>query len=141
MDEDAFNLQCSEEEIEKEFTNTVYGFEPSPAEIIRLYETLARDGTLPIAWKWELGRRSPTPSQSDSESEKEKEAEKVDTSGFDFDDEPANLRLTPRRTPGSAGPKGSAKKKTTNFENILASVRRQKKLELREKSKSRKEKR
>lgn len=65
---------------------------------------------------------------------------RIDTSGFDFDDEPATVRLTPRRTPGSVGPKGSAKKKTTNFENVLASVRRQKKLELREKTRFRKEK-
>lgn len=64
---------------------------------------------------------------------------RIDTSGFDFDDEPSSVRLTPRRTPGSTGLKGSAKKKTTNFENILASVRRQKKLELREKSRSRKD--
>lgn len=141
MEEETFNLECSDEEVQKEFTKTADGYEPSPPEIIRLYEALAKDGSLPITWKWELGRRLPTPSQSDSESEKEEETEiTVDTSGFDFDDEPASVRLTPRRTPGSSGPKGSAKKKTTNFENILASVRRQKKLELREKSRNRKDK-
>ncbi|KAG7172496.1 PAXIP1-associated glutamate-rich protein 1-like [Homarus americanus] len=139
MEQGDFNIDCSDEEVQKEFTKTVYGIEPSPSEIIRLYEALAKDGNLSIKWKWGLGRRLPTPSQSDSESEKEELAEKVDTSGFDFDDEPASVRFTPRRTPGSAGPKGSAKKKTTNFENILASVRRQKKLELREKSKSRRD--
>lgn len=65
---------------------------------------------------------------------------RVEISGFDFDDEPMAPKLTPRRTPGSLAPKGSAKKKTTNFENILASVRRQKKLEAREKSRNRKDK-
>ena len=58
----------------------------------------------------------------------------VDTSGFDFSDDSSSVRLQPRRTPGSAALKGSAKKKTTIFENILASVRRQQKIEAREKT-------
>ncbi|KAK3878560.1 hypothetical protein Pcinc_016814 [Petrolisthes cinctipes] len=139
--EDGFVIECSDEEMDKAFTMTVHGYEPGTAEVISMYESLSRKGNLPIKWKWDLGRRLPTPSQSDSESEKEEEAEKIDTSGFDFDDEPSSVRLTPRRTPGSTGLKGSAKKKTTNFENVLASVRRQKKLELREKSRSRKDNR
>ncbi|XP_042877461.1 uncharacterized protein LOC122256678 [Penaeus japonicus] len=137
--EESFRVECSDEEIQKELKNGVY-VEPSATEIIRLYEAIAKDGALPIKWNWELGRRPLTPSQDDSESDREEETEKIDTSGFDFDDEPATVRLTPRRTPGSVGPKGSAKKKTTNFENVLASVRRQKKLELREKTRFRKEK-
>lgn len=139
MEGDSFQVDCSDEEVEKAFTLTPNGLEPSPSEIINLYEALAKDGTLNINWKWDYGRRPPTPSQNDSESEKEELEEKVDTSGFDFDDELSAVRITPRRTPGTSGLKGSAKKKTTNFENILASVRRQKKLELSEK-RSRKEK-
>ena len=46
------------------------------SEVVRLYEALARDGTLNLAWRWDLGRRLPTPSQSDSQSEKEEEEEK-----------------------------------------------------------------
>ena len=64
----------------------------------------------------------------------------MEISGFDFDDEPVAPKLTPRRTPGSAGLKGSAKKRTTNFENILASVRRQRKLEAIEKNQIKKDK-
>lgn len=137
---DSFVVECSDEEVEKGFTKTSYGYEPSGAEVVRLYEALAQEGMLSLAWRWELGRRLPTPSQSDSQSEKEEEElEKVDTSGFDFDEDTPSMRPAPRRTPGSSGLKGSAKKKTTNFENILANVRRHKKLEFREKSRSRKE--
>lgn len=141
MDQGDFLVECSDEEVEKEFTKTSFGYEPSTSEVVRLYEALAQDGTLNISWRWELGRRLPTPSQSDSQSEKEEEEEKVDTSGFDFDEDTPTVRPTPRRTPGNSGLKGSAKKKTTNFENILANVRRHKKLEFREKSRSRKENR
>ncbi|CAL4124906.1 unnamed protein product, partial [Meganyctiphanes norvegica] len=114
---------------------TISGWEPSASEVARLYEALDQEGTLPITWYWALGKRPPTPTQEESDSEKEEETEKVEISGFDFDDEPATVRLTPRRQPGSAGPKGSAKKKTTNFNDILASVRRQKKVEAKEKRK------
>lgn len=140
MEQDGFLVECSDEEVEKEFSKTAYGYEPSVGEVLRLYEALGRDGSLGLGWRWELGRRLPTPSQSDSHSEKEEEeSEKVDTSGFDFDDDTPSVRPTPRRTPGSAGPKGSAKKKTTSFANVIANVRRHKKLEYREKSRSRKE--
>ncbi|XP_076061120.1 PAXIP1-associated glutamate-rich protein 1-like [Oratosquilla oratoria] len=142
MSDDDFEVECSDEEIKNEFTKGMTGWEPSGPEILRLYEAIARDGTLPIAWKWEHGRRPLTPLSQDSDSEKEeKEDDKVDTSGFDFDDEPAAPKMTPRRTPGTGTLKGSAKKKTPSFENILASVRRQQKQEAKEKHKSRKEKR
>ncbi|KAK7065414.1 hypothetical protein SK128_000042 [Halocaridina rubra] len=140
MEANNLRVECSDEEVEKAFTMTSFGIEPSPNDIIHLYETIAKEGSLPISWRWEYGRRPPTPSHNDSESEKEELEEKVDTSGFDFDDELSAPRITPRRNPGTGGLKGSAKKKTTNFENILASVRRQKKLEMSEKSRSRKEK-
>ncbi|XP_066983489.1 PAXIP1-associated glutamate-rich protein 1A isoform X2 [Macrobrachium rosenbergii] len=140
MNEDNFQVECSDEEVDKAFSVTPNGLEPCPSEIIRLYEAVAKDGSIPITWKWELGRRPPTPSQNDSESEKEEEEAKIDTSGFDFDEELSTVRITPRRTPGTSGLKGSAKKKTTNFENILASVRRRQKLEMSEKSGSRKDK-
>ncbi|MPC62153.1 hypothetical protein E2C01_056236 [Portunus trituberculatus] len=70
---DTFLVECSDEEVDKGFTKTSYGYEPSGAEVVRLYEALAQDGTLNLAWRWELGRRLPTPSQSDSQSEKEEE--------------------------------------------------------------------
>ena len=65
---------------------------------------------------------------------------RLDTSGFDFNDEPSNVRFTPRRTPGNAKPKGSAKKKTTDFANILASMKKQSEMALKEKNRSRRKK-
>lgn len=64
--------------IKQEFCISV---EPSATEIVRLYEALAKDGSLPIKWNWELGRRPLTPSQDDSESDREEEAEKYVTNG------------------------------------------------------------
>ncbi|KAG0716585.1 PAXIP1-associated glutamate-rich protein 1A [Chionoecetes opilio] len=141
MGHDKYVVECSDEEVEKQFTKGGYGYEPSPGEVVRLYEAVAVEGALRLAWRWERGRRAPTPSQSDSMSEKEEEEEKVDTSGFDFDEDTPSVRPAPRRTPGNSGLKGSAKKKTTSFENVLANVRRHKKLEFREKTRSRKESR
>ena len=62
----------------------------------------------------------------------------VDTSGFDFSDDSSAVRLHPRRFHSSATPKGSAKKKTTSFENIVANIRRQKNIEAKEKSRFKK---
>ncbi|XP_018027570.1 PAXIP1-associated glutamate-rich protein 1-like [Hyalella azteca] len=142
-DEENWTIECSDEEIDQAFEEDASGncMPKSIDAIIKACESVARArANEPVlTWKSKYGRRPPTPqSLSDSPSEDEEVSNThVDTSGFDFSDDSSAVRLAPRRTPGSATLKGSAKKKTTSFENILASVRRQKKLEATEKTSSR----
>lgn len=139
--DDGWVVECSDEEVDAAFGEGQSG-ECRPldgAAAIEAYRAVlrARAGETVLSWSCQFGRRPPTPqSFSDSPSEDEEVVlSHVDTSGFDFSDESSSVRLQPRRLHGAGGtPKGSAKKKTTSFENILASVRRQKNIEAREKN-------
>ncbi|KAF2365513.1 PTIP-associated protein 1 [Trinorchestia longiramus] len=140
MSGDDWAVDCSDEEIDNAFEEDASGncMPVSTQEIVQACSIVprARAGEAVLEWKSVCGRRPPTPqSVSDSPSEDEEIANThVDTSGFDFSDDSSAVRLAPRRAPGTSALKGSAKKKTTSFENILASVRRQKKLEATEKT-------
>ena len=101
---------------------------PPPDRIIELYEKLAAEAeagkpaVLDLQWKCP-GRRPPPQEQEEQQEAEEKEVAKPETktNHMDFEDEDEAVPFatpTRGRTPG--GPKGSARKKTTSLDNILA---------------------
>ncbi|RXG69835.1 hypothetical protein Avbf_00983 [Armadillidium vulgare] len=74
--EDEFKVTCSDEELAADFTENYAGWEPKPETITWLFETIAKEKTLPLNWKWEYGKRPPTPLHEESDSEEEEEDEK-----------------------------------------------------------------
>ncbi|XP_063235775.1 PAXIP1-associated glutamate-rich protein 1 [Bacillus rossius redtenbacheri] len=110
-------------------------YEPSPEEIIELYDTLEAEGVLELEWQCP-GRRPPSPAQNEflQEEEEDLELKPEEKSDFDFKDEMSAPSFTPRRVEG--GPKGSAKKKTTSLDGILSNMRRHRQMEEMEKQAS-----
>ncbi|XP_074138855.1 PAXIP1-associated glutamate-rich protein 1 isoform X2 [Sminthopsis crassicaudata] len=127
-------VPCSDEELE--LPRDGEPWMPPPAEIRKLYELLASQGTLELRAEI-LPRRPPTPEaqseeeKSDEEPEAEEEEEEkphVPTE-FDFDDEPMtpkNSLIDRRRTPGSSA---RSQKREARLDKVLSDMKRHKKLE------------
>ena len=82
---------------------------------------------LDLDWK-NPGRRPPTPVVEDKPEEANL-PEVEENKDFDFEEEGAGGLVTPqRRTPGSAL-KGSARKQTTSFNNVLSNMKRHREIE------------
>lgn len=118
MDEDDWYVECSDEEV----TVKKGVYEPPPEVIEKLYDMLD-NGIMPEL-KWQSpGYRPPTPTNLPTTPTKEENAASDEKSDFDFMDEMNTPRLPVRRD-GEAGPKGSAKKKTTSLDGVLSNMRR-----------------
>ncbi len=128
---------------------------PDPKEVLALYGGLeAMGGVLPLRWGWAAaGRRPPTPGEDEEYETDEDESgaaaggaaggaagaggasDAAQGSGFDFDDdEMSSSSSTPgrMRRPGLGGQrelKGSAKKKTTEFRNVLSNMQRHRQMD------------
>ncbi|NP_001090331.1 uncharacterized protein LOC779241 [Xenopus laevis] len=124
-------IGCSDEEVEEPD-----GWIPPPEDIKRLYELLAKEGTLPLQVDMLL-RRPPTPEpdslddESDQEGEEEEDEQETPNvpTEFDFDDEPVtpkNSLLDRRRTPGSTG---RSHKREARLDKVLSDMKRHKKIE------------
>ena len=108
---------------------------PSPAEILKLYELLEKQGHLDLEWRCP-GRRPPSPAQPEALPTQE-EDEGEDTSAgldFDFEDEAGSAPSvinTPqhRRPPGVDGLRGSARKKTTSLDSVLANMKKHRQID------------
>uniref|UniRef100_A0A182Q6R5 PAXIP1-associated protein 1 n=1 Tax=Anopheles farauti TaxID=69004 RepID=A0A182Q6R5_9DIPT len=92
---------------------------PSPEELENAYSALEK-GTYTLELNWKCpGRRAPSPLKKDEP----KVAEVIDKEAaaknkeFDFMDDVAKPAMRVRGQ--TTGPKGSAKKKTTNFAGVL----------------------
>ncbi len=119
----------------------------------------AMGGVLPLKWSWPQGRRRPpTPGEDEEyETDEEQQGDSVEAKGaggagqavaamsgsaggggaagggFDFDEDEdlsGPGKLTPRRPLGGQRElKGSAKKKTTDFKNIISNIQRHKQMD------------
>lgn len=97
---------------------------PSPEELETAYSAL-ENGTYVLELNWKCpGRRAPSPAKKDEP----KVADNVDKEAamknkeFDFMDDVALPQMRVRGQ--NSGPKGSAKKKTTNFAGILDQMKK-----------------
>ncbi len=123
---------------------------PEVTEVIALYGGLeAMGGILPLKWNWPAGRRPPSPGEDEEYETDEEEAAAAaehgegggkgaeDTAaggaGFDFDEEEdadETGQITPRRPLGGQRElKGSAKKKTTDFKNVISNMQRHRQMD------------
>lgn len=130
--EDDFELGCSDEE-KYGLKDPMDDWEPSPDEIVELYEQIERDKILELEWQCP-GRRPPTPvnvtDNQNNQDENSSETKEEENSDFDFKDEMSQLRLSVRPTGEHVGPRGSAKKKTTSLDAILSNMARHRKLDM-----------
>ncbi|NP_001121301.1 uncharacterized protein LOC100158385 [Xenopus laevis] len=124
-------IGCSDEEVEEPD-----GWIPPLEDIKRLYELLAKEGTLPLQVDILL-HRPPTPEpdslddESDQEAEEEEEEQDMPLvpTEFDFNDEPVtpkNALIDRRRTPGSTG---RSHKREAQLDKVLSDMKRHKKIE------------
>ncbi|TRY75623.1 hypothetical protein TCAL_14592 [Tigriopus californicus] len=151
LDDPDWYVACSDEEVYVE-TGTAKGslgtaWRPKSEEVVTMFERIQREGTLPLRWVCP-GRRPPTPQpldddneyETDDDAEDEKNApgsnsatplaqEKNDDFDFDVDDSSATPKLTPRRPLGQRELKGSARKKTTSFNNVLSNMKRHRQMD------------
>lgn len=128
--EEDFELTCSDEEMS---IKDGVDWEPKPEEIIELFEVLDSNKILPL--DWECPERRPlTPVDNfDQKYADDGNAEElIDQSGFDFEDESSPMKIPVRPVGSDAGPRGSAKKKTTNLDDILSNMARHRKLDMME---------
>ena len=145
--EDDWFVPCRDKEVYKE-TGCVEGklkWGLKPAEADKLYHQIIAhpQGIIPLRWACP-GRRPPTPSdEEDLESEEDEgEDEDKDTGAnaandFDFEEDAPPSALTPRRpAPGSRELKGSARKKTTSFSNVISNMKRHQKMDAANRSKA-----
>lgn len=130
---DDWELPCSDDELSKGATFVGKEWLPAAAELNELYNTIDKNGTLPLEWKC-LGRRAPSPVHvnKDNPAEIPQSPVREEKSDFDFMDEVSSLRLRVRRD-GEDTLRGSAKKKTTSFDGILSNMIRHKRIEQMEK--------
>ncbi|XP_044303773.1 PAXIP1-associated glutamate-rich protein 1 isoform X2 [Varanus komodoensis] len=133
IEEEDWCVPCSDEELDSPDT-----WMPPPAEIRRLYELIAAQGTLEIQAEI-LPRRNPTPEpdsddedksdgQPEDQEEEEEEKPHVPTE-FDFDDEPASPKsslIDRRRTPGTLA---KSQKREARLDKVLSDMKRHKVLE------------
>ncbi len=135
----------------------VDAWRPSAVEIVTLFGSLeaTRGGVLPLEWHC-AGRRPPSPASDEEYASDEDNGRSAATAtagaaatasaapgapadgasdksimDFDVDADESTARLvTPRRAPiGSRELKGSARKKTTDFNNILNNMKRHRQLD------------
>uniref|UniRef100_A0A1B6JE64 PAXIP1-associated glutamate-rich protein 1 n=1 Tax=Homalodisca liturata TaxID=320908 RepID=A0A1B6JE64_9HEMI len=133
-DDEDFEMEHSDEEMRMKDGKE---WEPSPEEIAELFERIEKEKVLELDWTTP-GRRPPTPAvKHDSQKEVDDVAEgkQEEKSDFDFQDEMTSMKLSSKaiRPAGSdAGPRGSAKKKTTSLDAILSNMARHRKLDMME---------
>lgn len=151
LDDPDWYVACSDEEVYTE-TGLPKGklgtaWRPKSEDVVTMFERIQREGTLPLRWVCP-GRRPPTPQplgdddeyETDDDSDDEKNAhgtnvatpsahEKNDDFDFDVDDSSATPKLTPRRPLGQRELKGSARKKTTSFNNVLSNMKRHRQMD------------
>ncbi|KAG8307559.1 Small conductance calcium-activated potassium channel protein 2 [Homalodisca vitripennis] len=130
VSDDDFELACSDEEMAMK---DGVEWEPKPEEIAKLFEALDQNKILHLDWKCPE-RRPLTPADEavkkyiDNSNSEDIE----DKSGFDFEDESSCTKIPVRLLGSDTGPRGSAKKKTTNLDDILSNMARHRKLEMME---------
>ncbi|XP_017550612.1 PAXIP1-associated glutamate-rich protein 1 [Pygocentrus nattereri] len=135
-EEEDWEIPYSDEEMEDP-----KNWMPSPEEIKRLYELLAKGEILELKWI-PLPRRPPTPPRTpsperdgeDSQEAKQEENQRKAPSPteFDFDEEqtmatPKNAFLSRRRTPGSSA--RSTVKREARLDKVLSDMKRHRKIE------------
>ena len=131
-------VACSDEEV---YTSTgcpkgSLKWTLSSRDALRFYGQMEShpEGVVPIRWQCP-GRRPPTPSDEEytSDGDEEEQAATDPNPGgpdksmdFDFEEDTPTSSLTPRRPISGANRelKGSARKKTTNFNNVIANMNR-----------------
>ncbi|XP_026764257.2 PAXIP1-associated glutamate-rich protein 1 [Galleria mellonella] len=133
LQEDDWELPCSDEELSKAGVIIGKSWMPDPTELEELYKNIEKSGTLSLEWKCP-GRRAPSPVPVSKANQPEMPVSPVreEKSDFDFMDEVNSLNLRVRRE-GEDTLRGSAKKKTTSFDGILSNMIRHKRIEQMEK--------
>ncbi|XP_055547918.1 uncharacterized protein LOC129731718 [Wyeomyia smithii] len=113
-DDDNWSMQCCE----------LDDLIPTPEELESGYIAL-ENGTFPLELNWKCpGRRPPSPVQKDEPKVAEVVEKETPTKNkeFDFMDDVALPQMRVRTQ--NSGPKGSAKKKTTNFAGVLDQMKK-----------------
>lgn len=129
--EEDFELACSDDEMAMK--NGVE-WEPKPEEIVELFKELDQKKVLELDWKCPERRPLTPMSSGDMKYVDSGNSEPYDEdkSGFDFEDESSPMKLPQRPSGSETGPRGSAKKKTTNLDDILSNMIRHRKLDMME---------
>ena len=97
--------------------------------IIFIYRTNLNLNVSELKWK-NPGRRSPTPEAVESTEETDTSEQEVENKDFDFDAEDfGGGVVTPQRRNPNSELKGSARKLTTSFGNVLSNMKRHRQLE------------
>ncbi|KAL1379362.1 hypothetical protein pipiens_008117 [Culex pipiens pipiens] len=114
-DDDNWSMQCCE----------LDDLIPSPEELENAYVAL-ENGTYPLELNWKCpGRRPPSPVPKDDGPKTTEVVEKetpTKNKEFDFMDDGPLPQMRVRTQ--NSGPKGSAKKKTTNFAGVLDQMKK-----------------
>ncbi|XP_053696337.1 uncharacterized protein LOC128743733 [Sabethes cyaneus] len=113
-DDDNWSMQCCE----------LDDLIPAPEELESGYVAL-ENGTYPLELNWKCpGRRPPSPVQKDEPKPAEivEKEQPTKNKEFDFMDDVALPQMRVRTQ--NSGPKGSAKKKTTNFAGVLDQMKK-----------------
>lgn len=110
-------------------------WEPSPADIIQLYQVLGSKGILDLEWQCP-GRRSPSVHSNESESidkrpmDSEDNNKNFEPNEFDFEDEgppeSSSPQITPRRR---TTPANSAQKRIARLDKVMFDIRRYRKMD------------
>lgn len=126
--EEEFELSCSDDELA---IRDGVEWEPKPEEIADLFELLDKHKVLNLEWQCPE-RRPLTP--TDDVGLEEQLSEIVEKSpikaGFDFEEDLSPKKMIVRPLGVGSGPRGSAKKKTTNLEDILSNMARHMQLDM-----------
>uniref|UniRef100_A0A1B6KC38 PAXIP1-associated protein 1 n=1 Tax=Graphocephala atropunctata TaxID=36148 RepID=A0A1B6KC38_9HEMI len=130
VSEDDFELACSDDEMAMK---DGVEWEPKPEEIVELFEALDQNKILSLDWKCPE-RRPLTPVVEDVKQyiDHSNIEDIEDKSGFDFEDESSPMKMPVRPHGTDLGLRGSAKKRTTNFDDILSNMARHRKLDMME---------
>ncbi|XP_058451400.1 uncharacterized protein LOC131430426 [Malaya genurostris] len=113
-DDENWSMQCCEMD----------SLVPTPEELDSMYVAL-ENGTFPFELNWKCpGRRPPSPVQKDEPKVAEVVEKDTPTKNkeFDFMDDVALPQMRVRTQ--NSGPKGSAKKKTSNFAGVLDQIKK-----------------
>ncbi|KAG8181092.1 hypothetical protein JTE90_016605 [Oedothorax gibbosus] len=127
-------VDCSDDELANEAKESGDMWEPTPSEIMTMYELLESKGVLEFEWQCP-GRRSPSVNSTQSDllekgtaSDEDNKAE-AEPNEFDFDDEFAVDKPSPKISPRKRAQATSAQKRVARLDKVMFDIQRHRKLD------------
>ncbi|XP_015921007.1 PAXIP1-associated glutamate-rich protein 1 [Parasteatoda tepidariorum] len=132
-DSDDWVINCSDEELVST-SETQESWEPSPQEILNMYEILESNSVLELEWRCP-GRRSPSVNSNKSDllekgSISDEDSNKqVEPNEFDFDDEFGSERPSLKLSARKRNNATSAQKRVARLDKVMFDIQRHRKLD------------